>query len=148
MFSTLKLVWYSAMLAMGVSWAAPVKLEASGETKRQSVFFPKETTDVLQANLKRNPAAQAQARACLEAAQVWLEKSDDELWSAMFGATLRRSWMVWSNGFCPSCRKDVPMYGWKIDGLRQPWKAACPHCHEMFPKNDFARFYRSGLDGG
>jgi hypothetical protein len=146
MFSTLKLVWYSAMLAMGVSWAAPVKLEASGETKRQSVFFPKETTDVLQANLKRNPAAQAQARACLEAAQVWLEKSDDELWSAMFGATLRRSWMVWSNGFCPSCRKDVPMYGWKIDGLRQPWKAACPHCHEMFPKNDFARFYRSGLD--
>ena len=55
MFYTLKLVWCSAMLAMGVSWAAPVKLEASGETKRQSVFFPKATTDVLQANLKRNP---------------------------------------------------------------------------------------------
>ena len=22
----------------------------------------------------------------------------------------------------------------------------CPHCHELFPKNDFEKFYRSGLD--
>lgn len=133
------------MLVLVVAWAAPGKLEASEKTKRQSVFFPPETTDFLRANLAHNPAAQARARACLEAAQPWLEKSDDELWEAMFGATIRRSWMVWSNGFCPSCRKDVPMYAWKIDGLRRPWKATCPHCHEAFPKNDFAAFYRSGL---
>jgi len=23
---------------------------------------------------------------------------------------------------------------------------ACPHCRELFPKNDFEKFYRSGLD--
>jgi len=64
----------------------------------------------------------------------------------MFGATIQRSWMVWSNGHCPSCRRDVPMYEWEMDALQTPWKTACPHCAEQFPKNDFGAFYRSGLD--
>ncbi len=38
------------------------------------------------------------------------------------------------------------MYNWQIDALEQPWKVRCPHCRELFPKNDFAAFYRSGLD--
>ena len=81
-----------------------------------------------------------------EAAKPWLRFSDDELWDMMFGNTIRRSWMVWSNGHCPACKKSVPMYAWKIDALNRPWKLACPHCEELFPKNDFHAFYRSGLD--
>ncbi len=114
--------------------------------KTQSVFFPTPVVHALQANLARSPWAQEGARQCLAAAQPWREKSDDELWAAMFGATIQRSWMVWSNGFCPACRKNVPMYEWKFDALHTPWKAACPQCGEQFPKNDFGKFYRSGLD--
>jgi hypothetical protein len=72
--------------------------------------------------------------------------SDEELWGLMFGSTITRSWMVWSNGFCPACRADVPMYNWEIDALGRPWKLRCPHCDEEFPKNDFQAFYRSGLN--
>jgi len=127
-------------------WIAAVGQVERSEAKTQSVFFPPSIVQTLRANLVTNPSAQAKARHCLEAARPWLEKSDEELWSSMFGATIRRSWMVWSNGFCPSCKESVPMTAWKIDGLGRPWKATCPHCQEAFPKNDFAAFYRSGLD--
>ena len=72
--------------------------------------------------------------------------SDEALWDLMFGATIYRSWMVWSNGHCPACQEGVPMYNWRMDFFEHPWKLQCPHCQEMFPKNDFHRFYRSGLD--
>ena len=114
--------------------------------KTQSVFFPPAVTQILRSNLAQNPAAQAQAQACLTAAQAWLKQSDVELWSAMFGATIQRSWHVWSNGFCPQCRQSTPMNTWKIDALNFPWKVACPHCQETFPKNDFAAFYKSGIN--
>ncbi len=38
------------------------------------------------------------------------------------------------------------MYEWIADALGQPWKMRCPHCRELFPKNDFLKFYRSGLN--
>ena len=71
---------------------------------------------------------------------------DEALWSLVFGNTITRSWMVWSDGHCPACLKDVNMYRWEIDPLQRPWKVRCPRCGELFPKNDFAAFYRSGLD--
>lgn len=113
-------------------------------TKTASVFHPprllrraRERADDWAVDLRRRPGG---------AAQPWMRMSDDELWSLMFGNTLRRSWMVWPNGFCPACRCDVPMYTWQIDAPARPWKVRCPHCAELFPKNDFHAFYRSGLD--
>ncbi len=75
-----------------------------------------------------------------------MELSDDHLWGLMFGNTIRRSWQVWSDGYCPACLKPVPMYEWIADALNQPWKMQCPQCKELFPKNDFLKFYRSGLN--
>jgi hypothetical protein len=111
-----------------------------------SVFFPE--------NLIRNARRQGRSdrwRAdvvnnLVVAAAPWKAMDDNTLWELMFGATIKRSWMVWSNGFCPVCRKDVPMYNWIADPLARPWKMQCPHCKELFPKNDFAAFLRSGLD--
>lgn len=112
----------------------------------RSVFFPAPALATLRTNLAKDPQARRQAEECFVAASAWTRRSDDELWSAMFGATIKRSWMVWSNGHCPSCQRAVPMYEWKMDPLRTPWKVTCPHCAEQFPKNDFGAFYRSGLD--
>ncbi|MCF7686876.1 MAG: heparinase II/III-family protein [Cephaloticoccus sp.] len=111
-----------------------------------SVFFPEPALTALRANLQKDSHALAQAQACLAAAREWTDRSDEELWSAMFGATITRSWMVWSNGHCPACKGDVPMYDWKADPLHVPWKVTCPHCAEQFPKNDFGAFHHSGLD--
>ena len=110
------------------------------------MFYPVELVERARANAAKYPWAAAIRSRILEAAEPWMRLSDDALWRLMFGNTLRRSWMVWSNGHCPSCKKGVPMYNWVIDAFARPWKLQCPHCRELFPKNDFHRFYLSGLD--
>ena len=98
------------------------------------------------ANAAKYPWAAKAAQQLVQRAERWLKYSDDQLWAWMFGNTITRSWMVWSNGHCPACAKSVPMYSWRFDPINQPWKARCPHCKALFPKNDFHTFYVSGLD--
>ena len=38
------------------------------------------------------------------------------------------------------------MYDWVMTPSERPWKLTCPRCGDIFPKNDFHAFYRSGLD--
>ncbi len=111
-----------------------------------SLFYPAELIEKAKRNAEDYAWAKRSRDRIVEAAQPWMAFSDDELWDLMFGSTIRRSWMVWSNGRCPACKEGVPMYNWRIDGLRLPWKLKCPHCEELFPKNDFHAYYRSGLD--
>lgn len=113
-------------------------------TKTAGVFHPPQM--LRRARERADDWAVALRRRAVAAAQPWMRMSDDALWALMFGNTLRRAWMVWSSGFCPACRRDVPMYTWQIDALARPWKVRCPHCAEQFPKNDFYAFYCSGLD--
>ena len=82
----------------------------------------------------------------VQRAQHWAKLGDDQLRRLVFGATINRAWQVLSNGHCPACQKDVTMFAWRADALRQPWKLQCTQCQEWFPKNDFGKFYRSGLD--
>ena len=118
----------------------------AGPTKSASAFFPSELVAHARANA-RDHAWAAEIRDPLVAgAKPWVEMSDEELWRLMFGNTIRRSWQVWSDGHCPACKKPVPMYEWVPDSLKQPWKMRCPQCQELFPKNDFEKFHRSGLD--
>lgn len=114
--------------------------------KQAAVLYPAHLITKARRNIERYDWAKDIARPIVEAAQPWMKMSDDELWDLMFSNGIKRSWMVWSNGHCPSCRKSVPMYTWKMDALKHPWKTQCPHCDEFFPKNDFHAFYRSGLD--
>jgi hypothetical protein len=114
--------------------------------KKRSIFASLGTLSKVQENLKKHPDGEDYRSDAIKAAAFWKNLSDDELWEIMFGPTITRSWMVWSNGECPSCRKSVPMYTWRINARGHPWKVRCPHCSESFPKNDFAAFYKSGLD--
>ncbi|MCP4640970.1 MAG: heparinase, partial [bacterium] len=50
---------------------------------------------------------------------------------------------------CPSCGPKILKYGnypWRHDVARMPWKVRCPHCQEIYPKNDFGAYYESALD--
>jgi oligo-alginate lyase len=121
-------------------------LAASAHGKEAGVFYPKQVIEKARANAAKYPWAAEQKRLIVEAAKPWARMSDDELWGLMFGPTIHRSWHVLSDGICPSCKKPVPMYSWQMDGLNHPWKVCCPQCKEYFPKNDFGKYYRSGLD--
>ena len=120
--------------------------EAVIPTKKAGVFY----SPAMVARARQNAATQAWAAqtrdGLVAAAQPWLRMSDEELWDLMFSNGIKRSWMVWSNGHCPACQQSVPMYEWVVDALARPWKMQCPHCQELFPKNDFHKFYRSGLN--
>jgi len=114
--------------------------------KDRSAFFPAPLCQRLRQNIARYDWAKQTAQRIVRDAEFWRRMSDDELWALMFVPTITRSWHVWSNGYCPACKKPVPMYNWRVDALRHPWKVQCPHCGKLFPTNDFAAFYRSGLD--
>lgn len=114
--------------------------------KQRSILYPPELTEAARSNAATYPWAARARQGIVEAARPWMSMSDDQLWDLMFGSTITRSWMVWSNGVCPACGEDVPMYNWEIDAIERPWKVRCPHCGEVFPKNDFHAFYLSGLD--
>ena len=121
---------------------------ASGQAhaEESSVFYPDEMLARARANVDRFEWAATLRQEVVTRADPWRKLSDEDLWKLMFGPTISRSWMVWSSGHCPSCKGSVPLYNWRMDGLKHPWKVQCPHCQELFPKNDFARFYASGLD--
>jgi hypothetical protein len=119
---------------------------AQNPSKEASVFYPPALVAKAKANAAKYPWAAAIRQQVTDAARPWMRMSDDALWDMMFGNTISRSWMVWSDGYCPACKKSVPMYTWQMDALGHPWKVRCPHCKEYFPKNDFAKFHRSGLD--
>ena len=125
----------------------PFLLAAAGhaQAKEGSAFFPPEVVARARANVDKHPWAAAIRDNIVKAAEPWAKLSDDQLWAMMFGNTITRSWMVWSNGHCPACKKPVPMYEWVVAAMDRPWKVWCPHCQEIFPKNDFHRFYQSGL---
>lgn len=109
-----------------------------------SVYYPLSVIHTLRAH--NEPWAEAWKARVVEAAGPWVAMSDERLWALVFGPRLTRAWQVWSCGYCPVCRGSLPEYTWVIDALAQPWKVRCPHCNELFPKNDFAAYHRSGLD--
>lgn len=132
----------AAALTLATSWLSP----PMQPSKTQSVFFSPAVMERVRETLRRNAWAGDTVKAIVQQAEPWRAMSDRALWDLMFGPGITRSWMVWSNGYCPQCRKPVPMYNWKIDALKEPWKVRCPHCSTAFPTNDFAAYYRSGLD--
>jgi len=120
--------------------------EQESRSKTAGAFYPSSLVQIGRKNAEKYPWAAKMRDMAVESARPWMAMSDEQLWSLMFGNTITRSWMVWSNGFCPGCKEGVPMYNWEIDALGRPWKVRCPHCGEDFPTNDFEKFYRSGLD--
>jgi hypothetical protein len=134
------------MVVMPVAWAAVDLSPEAPAAKERSCFYPAAMVAQGRANVGRFDWGRQAREAVVKAAAPWRAMSDEQLWGLMFGPAITRSWMVWSNGFCPACHKPVPMYTWRMDALGLPWKVRCPHCAEVFPKNDFAAYYRSGLD--
>ncbi len=132
-------IFCDLILACGLAAAQP-------SVKQGSSLYPEALVQQLRTRAATDPWVKEVRDGLVEAAQWWVQQSDDELWRLMFGATITRSWMVWSNGHCPACQESVPMYNWTMDALHRPWKVQCPHCEAFFPANDFKAFYDSGLD--
>lgn len=137
-------------LAAALTLLLPLAIAAADKprtpTKTTGVFISQAMLAKAKANAAKYPWAAEMRDKAVTAATPWMRLSDNELWETMFGATISRSWMVWSDGYCPACKKSVTMYAWGVNAFLRPWKVQCPCCKELFPKNDFHAFYVSGLD--
>jgi len=82
-------------------------------------------------------------------AEYWLKISDEEIWNTMPGQEIPR--LHWANrkDGCPTCGSSVNSgygyYYWGTDPVGHPWKVQCPKCKDWFPKNDFRKYYLSGI---
>jgi len=79
----------------------------------------------------------------------YLEMSDEDTWRLIPGSSVLRAKLVNRRQGCPNCgRKAFEVGGYcpfRFDFWSMPWKVKCPSCGEIFPKNDFQKFYESGL---
>ncbi len=110
--------------------------------KTRSTFF----RDKMMNKIRNNANGTEFKKSVLESAEKWKQMSNDQLWRSMFGSELKRSHMVLSYGWCPICKETIGRTEWICDPFNKPWKVTCPSCKEDFPKNDFEKFYNSGLD--
>src|SRR6185295_17054029 len=111
--------------------------------QKSVMFVTPQLIERLRNNVRCDPVVAAVAAKIVDSAAHWRALPDDALWDLMYGPTLFRSWNVWSTGHCPTCKRDTPLYAWRFDARVRPWKTVCPHCGDVFPKNDFAAYYRS-----
>src|SRR5256886_4146715 len=94
------------------------------------------------------------------AGQVWLERSDDEIWAMQPDSTIPRwHWVNLPHG-CPIHGTEIyrkqAYYPWEKDvSLPWKWKIRCPVGGELYPSNDFGRgdmtsgaFADDGIGGG
>lgn len=107
----------------------------------------------LRANCEKYDWARTQRDRAVAGAQFWVQKSDEELWRAIPGQKLPRaidvSMYKGSRPGCPQCGHDIDKFGnypYNPDLWGQPFKLTCPSCKAVFPKNDFSKFYQSGID--
>ena len=108
----------------------------------------------LRANVEKYPWAKRERDSAVSAAKWWVEQPDEVLWDLIPSQDVPRNIDPQMDhgvrtGGCPVCGKDVyerGKYPWKVDWRSHPWKVICPECGTQLPKNDFGKFYQSGID--
>ncbi|GAH62081.1 unnamed protein product, partial [marine sediment metagenome] len=101
-------------------------------------------------NIRKYAWARSDLEGVLRKCRPWLARSDDQIWGLATGQSVPRGIHVNPDLGCPQCGREVYRFGnypWDIC-LERPWKLECPSCGEIWPKNDFAAFHKSGLGRG
>jgi len=128
---------------------AIIALSASVSAKTGSTFFTPERVANARKNIERYAWAKDTKDTTVAAADKFADQSDDWLWNLPTPQAIPRGIEVNMTMGCPKCGKAIAKFGnypWKVDVFAKPWKIECPSCGEIFPKNDFAKFYESGKD--
>ncbi|MDB6170397.1 MAG: bacterial Ig-like protein [Verrucomicrobia bacterium] len=99
-------------------------------------------------NVANYPAAKKVADTIFEDANYWVEWTDQALHDLISTAEVPRSFEVCPEG-CPIHGKKIyevtgKFYPWIVDP-KLPYKVKCPIGGEIYPSNDYGRFYRSGF---
>lgn len=128
---------------------AIVMLSASAFAKTGStIYTPGRIANALW-NIQRYSWAQSTRNSAVSGGNTYANLSDDTLWNLVTPQSIPRGIHVNTAMGCPNCGHAIDAYGnypWRCDVFNNPWKITCPNCGQIYPKNDFAAFYASGLD--
>jgi len=130
---------------------AVVVVGAGASAKTGSTIYTPERVANARRNIQRYDWAKKQRDSTVKAADAYAKQTDDWLWNLVTPQSIPRGTQVSRATGCPECGKAIERFGrwpWKVDVFNRPWKIQCPSCGEVFPKNDFAKFYESGKDAG
>jgi hypothetical protein len=117
--------------------------------KTGSTIYTPERIANARRNIERCDWAKKIKDAAVAAADHYAAQSDDWLWNLPTPQSIPRGIHVNRQMGCPKCGHAIDKFGnypWSIDVLANPWKITCPSCGEVFPTNDFGKFYESGKD--
>jgi len=128
---------------------------AASPVKTAPTFYTPEKVEAARRNVATYDWAAKLRDAAVEAARPFVEADDQWLWDLVTTQGLPRSYAVNQDAGSPITGQAIYEYGnypWIIDHLTLPWKLVDPSVPEdsdlprIYPTNDFAAFYRSGLD--
>ncbi|MEW6751238.1 MAG: heparinase II/III family protein [Candidatus Latescibacterota bacterium] len=112
------------------------------------------TTDQIQRARQRvhdDPAARKLADAVFAAAAAWLARDDAQIRALLPEAGVPRTWSINYVTGCPVHGSGPEGYrgyaqgGWRYDPFADRWRVTCALGGEVYPSNDFERFYRTGM---
>ncbi len=139
------------LFALTLAFTAPVA------AKERSRFVTAQMRANLLANAEKFDWIKKQQDGAIQSAAASIALSDDELWAMVPSQDLPRA-VYTTEGIlykgikphCPNCGEDAPVKlrtrSFWTDVSGQPWKLQCKNCKEIYPKNDFEAYYRSGID--
>lgn len=128
--------------------AEPARL-ADAPVKTRATYYTPEKIAAARANIETYPWARELADNARPLADRMAALSDDQLWNCVSTQGVPRSYAVNQDLGSPITGTDVYDYGaypWLADPIERPWKIVDPSSDYVFPTNDFASYYASGLD--
>ena len=123
--------------------------------KSRASYMTAEKAETARENVKKYDWARKEVyEKYISSADKYADKID-EIYDMIPSEGIPRGNVVGAEGdpdmfVCRYCGANLSLtgghYPWHHDPLKHPWKIQCPECKRLFPSNDFAGFYKLGLN--
>ena len=115
----------------------------------ERTFFTEDKLGNVKRNIENFKWAREKSERIISAADNYLSIGTRQLVASITPQEILRSFDVNQEHGCPNCGPETMRHGrwsWIMDYKNAPWKVKCPNCGNIYPSNDFGKFYESGLD--
>lgn len=145
------LLFMLVAVSVALTKVLPARADPDGEHKKtRSTFYTPEKVANARQNVDRYDWAKEMRDSAVQDAEHYLQYGVGRLWSMVTPQSLPRSFAVNLELGSPITGKEFNekygYRGWKADPLKDPWKLTDPSSGYKFPTNDFASYYKSGLN--
>ena len=135
----------------GFTGAAEAEVKAVSVAKTRASYYTTERVKNLRANAEQYSWGQSIKSGVVGKADDWLRKYGtlEAIRSVIPSQDIGRTFGV-NPGGCLVCGRAVlnsyGNYPFRWDVSSEDWKITCPYCGMQFPSNDFAAYYKNGLN--